>query len=164
MLTVEQKQERVDDSEQCLAMFQCNKPEVLLRYVITDETWIHYFTPESKRSSSRWTATGESHPKHPKAQQLTGKIMASVFWDVHCVIFIDYLENGNTINSEYYRALLEYFKVEIAKKRLHMAKKNYFIKTPCHKLIKTVAKLHELNIELLPHPPYLSCVTKVQSS
>ena len=25
---------------------------------------------------------------------------------------------------------------------------------PCHKSIKTMAKLHELNFELLPHPPY----------
>ena len=25
-----------------------------------DETWIHYFTSESKRSSADWTAAGES--------------------------------------------------------------------------------------------------------
>ncbi|XP_015189044.1 PREDICTED: putative uncharacterized protein FLJ37770 [Polistes dominula] len=68
LLTVDQKQQRVDDSEQCLAMFKRNKPEFLRRYVTMDETWIHYFTPESKRSSSEWTATGEPRPKRPKAQ------------------------------------------------------------------------------------------------
>ena len=61
--------QRVDDSEQCLAMFKRNKPEFLRRYVTMDETWIHHFTPESKRSSSEWTATGEPRPKRPKAQQ-----------------------------------------------------------------------------------------------
>lgn len=157
LLTVDQKQERVDDSEQCLAMFKRNKPEFLRRYVTMDETWIHHFTPESKRSSSEWTATGEPRPKRPKAQQSAGKVMASVFWDVRGVIFIDYLEKGNTINSEYYIALLERLKAEIAKKRPHMAKKKILFhqdNAPCHKSIKTMAKLHELNFELLPHPPY----------
>ena len=63
LLIVDQKQERVDDSEQCLAMFKRNKPEFLHRYVTMDKTWIHHFTPESKRSSSESTATGETRPK-----------------------------------------------------------------------------------------------------
>lgn len=122
-----------------------------------DETWIHHFTPESKRSPSEWTATGEPRPKRPKAQQSAGKVMASVFWDVHGVIFIDNLEKGNTINSEYYIALLERLKAEIAKKPPHMAKKIFLFhqdNAPCHKSIKTMAKLHELNFKFLPHPPY----------
>jgi len=90
-----------------------------------DETWIHHFTPESKRSSSEWTAPGEPLPKRPKAQQSAGKVMASVFWDVRGVIFIDYLEKGHTNDSEYYIALLECLKAEIAKKRPHMEKKKF---------------------------------------
>jgi len=85
---------------------------------------------ESKRSSSEWTATGEPRPKRPRAQQSAEKVMASVFWDVRGVIFIDYLEKGHTINSEYYIALFERLKAETAKKRPHMAKKKFcFIKT-----------------------------------
>ncbi|XP_037942839.1 serine protease snake-like, partial [Teleopsis dalmanni] len=38
-----------------------------------DDTWIHHFTPKSKRSSSEWTAAGEPHQKRPKAQQSAGK-------------------------------------------------------------------------------------------
>ena len=30
-----------------------------------DETWIHHYTPETKRSSAEWTATGENRPKRP---------------------------------------------------------------------------------------------------
>ena len=121
-----------------------------------DETWIHYFTPESKQSSSEWTAIGEPRPKRPKAQQSAGKVMASVFWDAHGIIFIDCLQKGQTINSDYYIALLERLKDEIAKKRPHMMKKNLFHQdnAPCHKSMKTMAKFHELCYELLPHPPY----------
>ena len=67
-----------------------------------DETWIHHYTPESKRSSSEWTAVGEKRPKRPKTQMWAGKFMASVFWDAHGVFFIDYHEKGKTINSERY--------------------------------------------------------------
>ena len=48
-----------------------------------DETWIHHYTPETKRSSTEWTAAGEGRPKRPKTQKWTGKVMASVFWDAH---------------------------------------------------------------------------------
>ena len=115
-----------------------------------DETWIHHFTPESKRSSSEWTAAGEPRPKRPKAQQSAGKVMASVFWDAHGIIFIDYLEKGKTINSDYYTALLNRLKAEIVKKRPHTSKNKILFhedNAPC-------AKLHKLHFELLPHPPY----------
>ena len=38
-----------------------------------------------------------------------------------------------------------------------MKKKKVFFyqnNAPCHKSIATMAKLHELHFELLPHPPY----------
>ncbi|XP_054729345.1 histone-lysine N-methyltransferase SETMAR-like [Anastrepha obliqua] len=126
-------------------MFTRKKSEFLHRYITMDETWIHHFTPESNRQSAEWHAAGESRPKRPKTQQSAGKIMASVFWDAHGIIFIDYLHKGQTINSDYYIALLERLKDEIAKKRPHMAS---------HKSMKTMAKLNESGFELLPHPPY----------
>ncbi|KAM8718685.1 hypothetical protein ACLKA7_001404 [Drosophila subpalustris] len=92
LLTPEQKQQRIDESKSCLDMFTRNKSEFLRRYITMDETWIHHFTPESNRQSAEWHAAGESRPKRPKTQQLAGKVMASVFWDAHGIIFIDYLQ------------------------------------------------------------------------
>ncbi|XP_054737659.1 histone-lysine N-methyltransferase SETMAR-like [Anastrepha obliqua] len=123
LLTPEQKQQRIDDSKSCLDMFMRNKSEFLRRYITMDETWIHHFTPESNRQSAEWHAAGESRPKRPKTQQSAGKIMVSAFWDAHGIIFIDYLQKEQTINRDYYIALLGRLKDEIAKKRLHMAKK-----------------------------------------
>ncbi|KAM8702599.1 hypothetical protein ACLKA7_001935 [Drosophila subpalustris] len=157
LLTPEQKQQRIDESKSCLDMFTRNKSEFLHRYITMDETWIHHFTPESNRQSAEWHAAGESRPKRPKTQQLAGKVMSSVFWDAHGIIFIDYLQKEQTINSDYYMALLERLKDEIAKKRPHMAKKKVLFhqdNAPCHKSMKTMAKLNELGFELLPHPPY----------
>lgn len=157
LLTVDHKQQRIDDSEQCLAMFKRNKQDFLRRYVTMDETWIYHHTPESKRQTAEWTAKGESQPKRPKTQTSAGKVLASVFWDSHGIIFIDYLEKGKTINSDYYIALLDRLKSEIEKKRPHMKKKKVLFhqdNAPCHKSMNTMVKLHDLHFELLPHPPY----------
>ena len=72
-----------------------------------DEAWIHHYTPETKILSAEWTAAGESRPKEPKTRQWSAKLIASVFWDAHGILFIDYLEKGKTINSDYYMALLD---------------------------------------------------------
>ena len=90
-------------------------------------------------------------------QTSVGKVLASGFWDAQGILFIDYFEKGRTINSKYYIALLVSLKEEIAKKRPQMKKKAVLFhqnNAPCHKLIATVAKLHELHFELLLHPLY----------
>ena len=53
----------------------------------------------------------------------SGKVLTSVFWDAHGILFIDYFEKGRTINSEYYMALLVRLKKEIAKQGPQMKKK-----------------------------------------
>ena len=42
--------------------------------------------------------------------------MVSIFWDVHGVNFIDYLEKGKRITGAYYAALLDRLVHEIRKK------------------------------------------------
>ena len=122
-----------------------------------DETWIYHYTPETKRSSAKWTAAGESHPKRPKTELWAGKVMASVFWDPHGILFNDYLEKGKTVKSDYYMALLHRLSAEIKKKRPHVQKKQVLFhqdNAPYHKSMKTMVKLNELSFELLFYPPY----------
>ena len=123
LLTVDQKRQRVVDSERCLELFRRNKPNFLRRYVTMVETWIHHYTLESKLSSAEWTAVGEKRPKQPKTLMWAGNVMASVFWDADGVLFIDYLEKGKTMNSERYIGQLMRLKNEIGEKRLQMEKK-----------------------------------------
>ena len=125
LLIVDQKQQRVDDSECCLQLFQRNKKKFSRKYVTMDETWIHHFTLESNWLSAEWTAAGESHPKRPKTQ-------TSI-------------------------ALLVRLKEEIAKNKSQMQKKKVLFHQDnalYHEPIATIAKLHELQFELLLHSPY----------
>ena len=89
-----------------------------------DEKWICCFAPKSNWQSAEWVAAGEIQPKQPKMQTSAGKVLASIFWDAQDILFIDYLEKGRTITSEYYIALSEHLKEEITKKQPQMKKKN----------------------------------------
>ncbi|KAF7280133.1 hypothetical protein GWI33_006389 [Rhynchophorus ferrugineus] len=149
-LTFDQKRRRVDDSKQSLKMIKRNKPEISRRYMIMDETWLHQFTLKYNRQSSEWIAHGEPAPKRGKIQQSAGKVMASVFWNVRGIIFIDYLEKGRTINSDHYIVLMDRLKDEIAKKRPAFEEKESTVSPrEC-----TVSKINVLGFELLPHTPY----------
>ena len=103
-----------------LALLLAMQCTILRRYVTMNETWIHHYTPETKRSSAEWTAAGESRPKRPKTQQWASKVMASVFWNVHGILCIDYLEKSKTSNNDYYMPLLDRLSAEIKKKRPRM--------------------------------------------
>ena len=149
LLTPDQKQQRVEDSERCLELFKRGKKNFLRQYVTMDEIWIHHYTPEIKRLSAEWTAADESRPKRPKTQHWADKVMASVFWDAHGIFFIDYLEKGKTINIDYYMALLDRLSAKIKKKRPDMQKQKVLFQqdnTPCPKSMKTMVKLNRYSI------------------
>jgi hypothetical protein len=72
LLTIDQNQQRVDDSEQCLAIFNRNKDEFFRRYFTMDVTWLLYNTPESNRKSTKLTERDEPDPKRGKTQRSAG--------------------------------------------------------------------------------------------
>ena len=88
-LTADNKRARVVASEQSLSMFQRNPKGFLQRYVTVNETWIHYYTLETKNQSKMWTGPGESAPKKAKTVRSAGEVMATIFWDSSGIILID---------------------------------------------------------------------------
>lgn len=157
LLTPMQKQNRIEISEQCLALFRANPNEFLRRFITTDETWIHHYTPETKEQSKQWREKGESAPKKAKTVLSAGKVMATVFWDARGIIFIDYLEHGKTITGAYYVTLLDRLNNELKTKRPHLQRKKILFhrdNAPAHKSLIAMGKINELGYELLPHPPY----------
>ncbi|QQP58373.1 Putative mariner transposase [Caligus rogercresseyi] len=145
LLTIDHKRNRVTTSMECLALFNRNKDEFFRRFVTVDETWIHYYTPETKQQSKQ----------RPKWVYQPTK--STVFWDARGVIHIDYLQKGRTMNGEYYTSLLDQFNEDLKKKRPHLAKKKVIFhqdNARVHTCVVSMAKFYELRYELLPHPPY----------
>ncbi|KAJ4433523.1 hypothetical protein ANN_15832 [Periplaneta americana] len=64
-----------------------------------DESWVHHFDPENKRSSMEFHHKGSSAPKKFKAVPSTGKLMLTVFWDIQGVVHMEFMPKGTTINS-----------------------------------------------------------------
>ena len=83
LLRPDNKRNRKTTSKQCLTLFKRNPKEFLRRFVTVDETWMHWYTPETKEQLKQWTSPGERAPKKAKTLLSAGKIMATVFWDSH---------------------------------------------------------------------------------
>lgn len=153
LLTLENKRNRVVDSQIILELFRRDPDEFLRRYITVDEIWIHYYTPETKQQSKQWIFHGE----RARTVKSAGKVMATVFWDARGIIFIDYLEKGKTITGEYYASLLDRLSEEIKEKRRHLARKKILFhqdNARVHTCAVAMAKIAELKFELLQHPPY----------
>lgn len=136
LLTPDQKERRVIDSEHCLAVYNRDPNEFLRRFITMDETWIHHYTPESNKQSAEWRFPHEPRAKRPKTQESAGKVLASVFWDARGIILTDYLEKGRTVTADYYVSLLDQLEEKIKEKRPHMQKKKTSIFKTMHQLTK----------------------------
>jgi len=129
------------------------------RIVTCDETWVHHFTPESKRASKQWKHTESSPPKKFRRIASAGKVMASVFWDKSGIIHVDFLPRGININSDYYCQVIQDVHNALKKKRPGFITKSIlFLQDNArpHTAHRTICKLQELSWEVLPHPPYSS--------
>ena len=83
--------------------------------------------------------------------------MATVFWDSHGVILIDYLQKGKTITGAYYTSLLDKLKAELAEERPHFQKKEILFHQDnalSHTSAVAMARINELQFELLDYPPH----------
>jgi len=99
LLTVDHKLDRVTISKQCLEMFQRNPDEFLRRFITMDETWIHYFTSETKKQSKQWTSLSESASKKAKTVKLAEKMMATIF--LGCMRYNSYRLSSVEANDQW---------------------------------------------------------------
>ena len=84
-------------------------------------------------------------------------VMVSVFRDARGIIFINYLQKGETINGEYHANLLQRFSDEFKRKWQHLVKNkvvSHQDNTPVLTSVIAMAKINELKFKLLPHAPY----------
>jgi len=159
LLDLPKKIIRWNSCEVLLEIYQRDPKEFLRRFITVDETWIHHYIPEGKTESKQWIEWGKSAPKKAKAVKSAGKVMATVFWDARGIIFIDYLEKGRTINSEYYCTLLDRLSEEIRLKRPHLAKKKVLFhlflshNASSHTSVMTQQKLNDLQSTIQSRSP-----------
>jgi hypothetical protein len=101
LLSPEHRERRLVAVTQLLQRYEREGAEYLDSIVTCDETWVHYFTPESKRASKQCKHTHSPPPKEAKAILSAGKIMTAVFWDSKGIIHLDSLTGQKTVNAQY---------------------------------------------------------------
>ncbi|XP_064485456.1 histone-lysine N-methyltransferase SETMAR-like isoform X2 [Ornithodoros turicata] len=105
-LSVFDRQRKLQISRELRYCFDTEGQPFLDRIITCDETWVHHFTPESKRASKQWKHPGLPAPKKCQSTLSAGKVMATVFWDKADVVHVDFRPSGTTINSAYYCKVL----------------------------------------------------------
>ncbi|GFR61082.1 histone-lysine N-methyltransferase SETMAR [Elysia marginata] len=114
MLTDEIKMQRKTTCAELLKHYEEAGEEFVQRIVTGDESWVHQFDPESKRQSMKYMHKSSPSPRKFKVAR---KVMLTVFWDSDGIIHIEFLKQGNSVNSERYISTLR--KLSVRLKRLH---------------------------------------------
>jgi histone-lysine N-methyltransferase SETMAR len=125
--------------------------------VTTDETWVNYFKPGSKHSLMQWRYPGSPETKKAKTTFSVKKVMTTIFWDSKGVLYVDFLTELRTINSEYYSALLECpVKTAISNKIKREQTSMSFVQdnTRPHVATRTMDTIQKPKWNVLPHHPY----------
>ncbi|XP_064466667.1 histone-lysine N-methyltransferase SETMAR-like [Ornithodoros turicata] len=156
-LSVFDGQKRLEISQELRYRFDTEGQPFLDRIITCDETWVHNFTPESKRASKQWNHPGSPAPKKFRSTQSAAKVMTRVFWDKAGVVHVDFLPCGTTINSTYNCHVLRYVHKAQKQKRPGLITKGVLLlqdNARPHTAHLRTRTLQELGWELLPHPPY----------
>lgn len=149
-LTQNQLNQRLDT---CTHLLSYRRTKNWLDHLVTgDEKWVLYI---NYSNNSQWVRDSKDLIPTPKPEKHGKKVMLSVWWDVHGVVYWELLPPGNTVTAEVYCAQLEKLKAPLSTDR-PMHDKIYFLHDNArpHIAKSTRQKLLDFGWEILPHPPY----------
>jgi histone-lysine N-methyltransferase SETMAR len=157
LLSQEQLKARKEACQELLQLYRANETTFIDQIITGDESWFHFYEPQTKQQSSQWLPRGDPPPLKSKAAPSMGKRMASVFWDTRGIILLEWLPERQTINSDYYISLLTKLKSAIKEQRRGKWMKGVWLQhdnARPHTSAITSAAIKELGFKCLPHPPY----------
>ena len=157
LLSPEQKQLRVDLSDDFLKLLRRRSAALLNNIVTMDESAVSFHTPETKRQSKQWTKKGQPGPIKAKVHASRTKQMVLVFFDAAGVIYTNYVPRGETVNAEYIKKALARFLVIFRQKRPIISSQEWFLhwdNAPVHTAATVQEFLAAKEVKTIPHPPY----------
>lgn len=132
-----------------------NREPFLERLVTGDEKWALYVNVRHKR---QWLDPGEKPQSEVKADMHPKKVLLCIWWDVHGIIYYEFLDNNTTVTAELYCQQLERVQESLIKNRPALVNRSGVIllhdNARPHVSKMTRKKIQELGWEVLAHPPY----------
>jgi len=129
--------------------------------VITgDESWCFTYDPETKRQSSEWVGEHSSGQKKLLFQKSKVKTMLIVFFDSQGIVHKEFMQEGCTVNAEYYKGVLDCLISRIRQvcPTLYRTRDFFLLHNniPVHSAAKIRQFLTQKQVATLIHPLYLS--------
>jgi len=116
VLTEDQKANRVNISQEMLDRVSFD--ENFLKTMATgDETWVYGDDVETKAQSSQWVGQGSPRPKKARMSRSNMKVMLLVFFDWQGIIHHEFVPRSQTVNKEFYIAVLKRLREAVRRKR-----------------------------------------------
>ena len=122
-LTEDHKKKRMIASLTHLLCFNDHGEDFLEQIITGDETWVHQYCAETKVQSMAWKLPGSPTIKTFKTSTSSGKLMATVFWDMHGVLLLHFSPPNETVNSAAYQVALKILKRAVQRKRPQISDK-----------------------------------------
>lgn len=152
-----QKVHRKEVAEEMLQMVNSD-PTIMKRIITGDETWVYEYDMLTSQQSSEWRTKNEPKPKKPRQSRSKIKVMLTVFFDYRGVVHWEFLPNGQTVNKEYYLAVMRRLRENVRRKRPDLWKDNSWIlhhdNAQCHTSHLVRNFLAKNSTTVLPQAPY----------
>ena len=157
MLTEDQKANRVNVSQELLD--HVSVVENFLKTIVTgDETWVYGYDVETKAQLSQWVGQGSPRPKKARMSQSNMKVMLVVFFDWQGAIHYEFVTCGQTVNKEFYVAVLKRLREAIRRKRPQLWTNQSWVlhheNAPAHLSFLARNFLVKNETTVAPQPPY----------
>ena len=97
LLTEEQKAQRLNACRDILQQMEAD--EKLLENVITGDSWVFQYDPETKRQSRQWKSASSLRPKKARMQRSQVKVMLITFFDHQRMVQSLFLKGKQLTNT-----------------------------------------------------------------
>ena len=161
LLSEDEKLKRVSGSRKFIR--KCERDRNFLNKIITtDETWVHFYEPEDKRSSMVWKHSDSPLPKKAKTIKSMGKVMCIMFVDRRGMLLVHMVPEGKTANANNYSKVIRRDLLNvIRKKRPELINEIKYVvlhqdNAPPHTANTTQLEIDVLGLQRVDHPPYSS--------
>ena len=120
ILTNEQKENRRNVCLDLLELIE-NDENFFKRVITGDERWIFEYDPDTKRLSSEWHTSNSPRPMKAKMSKSKIKAILICFFDRLGVVHKEFMPQGQTVNKQYYREVLERLRKRVHRVRPEIA-------------------------------------------
>lgn len=154
-LTPQQKEERVDCSRCLLAKMKRWGANGLKMLVTGDETYVAFYSPESRTQRQQWVRKGESHALSVRPSTFQPKVLYTIFINCEGIVAKVMSPPSTTVNAQFYRETVLPSVIAGIRERhptgtIHLHHDN----APPHRSSNVQLFLQEQHIDLVSHPPY----------